>query len=360
MSASGTYAFWAGSATSGGDSSAKFSVTPAGTVTARKISIIGDGTSSDLINAGSGVFKVTNTGALTASSATITGSITVNQQSYFNANINIGASAYLIATGTGTVKLGDEGILAINSGGTATTKMYSSPITVGTTTGVSFWSRKALFGSTEGAGWLIDDGVIKSNYITMDSSTQEIRVVSQANEANGISITAVYNKPYAIQVGNFQTPTFSVTHEGILSATGADISGTVTATDGSIGDWSISSGAIIANTGAIIDLSSSGQMYLGDYYMAASGSLFYIRDYVQGKDLISTDSSGQNGRLILGYWDSDASRQVEVAKSAQIAGSTVNSLSGGLRNMYTIGSSYYTSSIYAGTAKTGDVLLVWE
>jgi hypothetical protein len=324
---------------------------------------VGDGTSSDLINAGSGVFKVTNTGALTAQSATITGSITVNQQSYFNANINIGTSAYLIATGTGTVKLGDEGILALNSGGVATTKMYTSPITVGTTTGVSFWSRKALFGSTESSGWLIDDGVIKSDYVTLDSSNYEIKVVSKtSNSTKGISLTAGYDTDYAIRAGNLSSPSFYVTHNGSLYAQDAEITGTINASDGQIGGWTIDGYSLVAETGAIIDLATDGQIYLGDYYMAASGSLFYIRDWQQGKDLVSTDSSGQNGRLILGYWDQTTgiSRQTEVAKSAQIAGSTVNSLSGGLRNMYTIGSTYYTSSIYSGTAKTGDVLLVWE
>jgi hypothetical protein len=372
LSASGTYSFWAGSGTSkNSDGSANFSVTPAGVVTAKKISIVGDGTSSDLINAGSGVFKVTNTGALTASSATITGSITVNQQSYFNANINIGSSAYLIATGTGTVKLGDEGILAINAGGVATTKLYSSPITVGTTTGVSFWSRKALFGSTESSGWLIDDGVIKSTYVTMDSEGHEIKVVSKTNNANGISITAGYDTDYAIKSGNLSSPSFWVKHNGDLYASNAEITGTINAVEGYIGSntvgWAISENALAAigepdSYNSVIDLGYGvGYITVGDYSILANASgYFTIYESSTGKDLVSVDAASANGRLILGYEDAANSRQVEVAKSAQIAGSTVNSLSGGLRNMYTIGSNYYTSSIYSGTAKTGDVLLVWE
>jgi len=88
LSATGTYSFWAGSGTSGGDSSANFLVTPTGQVTARKISIIGDGTSSDLINAGGGVFKVSGAGALTATSAIITGNITAHTGN-FTGNVGI-------------------------------------------------------------------------------------------------------------------------------------------------------------------------------------------------------------------------------------------------------------------------------
>lgn len=233
MSASGTYAFWAGAdASSNSDGLAKFSVTPAGQVVARKISIIGDGTSSDLINAGGGVFKVTNTGAMTASSATITGSITVNQQSYFNANVNISSGSYLISAGTGTVKVGSEGLLAM-TGSSATTKIYSSPISVtagSTTASVSLWSKGALFGSSESSGWLISDGVIKSAHITMDSNNEYIRITG-ANPANGIQLAYKTGQAdeLVLQAGAIDSgsPFFSVSHSGTLVAQNATITGTV-------------------------------------------------------------------------------------------------------------------------------------
>lgn len=235
ISASGTYAIWAGSDTSkNSDGSANFSVTPSGQVVAKKISIVGDGTSSDLINAGGGVFKVTNTGAVTASSATITGSITVNQQSYFNANINVGTNAYIIATGTGTVKVGDEGILALNSSGAATTKVYSNPITYKGQTGISLWSKKALFGSNEASGWLISDGVISSDYITLDSAGNYLKVVSStANSAKGVRLIAGSDSEFAIEAGLLTgTPTssnanFWVKHDGTMYAQAATIQGTL-------------------------------------------------------------------------------------------------------------------------------------
>ncbi len=287
LSASGTYAFWAGASSSNNsDDLAEFSVTPAGAVTARKISIIGDGTSSDLINAGSGVFKVTNTGALTATSATITGGITVNQQSYFNANINLGSNGYLIATGTGTLKLGDEGILALNSGGTATTKIYSSPITVGTTTGVTLWSRKALFGETESSGWLISDGVMSSNYITLDSPNQELKVVSKtANSAKGISITAGYDSDYAIKAGNLSSPNFWVKHNGDLYAQNAILKGTLYG----------GSKTSVSSTSDGYYLDNDGTFNLG-------GPSAYIK-YINGEILLSTSEfkGGNVGSAYVGY-----------------------------------------------------------
>ena len=54
MSATGIYSFWAGSTTSGGDSNAKFAVTPTGYVQAKNISIIGSGTVSISSAVGSG------------------------------------------------------------------------------------------------------------------------------------------------------------------------------------------------------------------------------------------------------------------------------------------------------------------
>ena len=89
LSATGTYAFWAGSATSGNSNNlAKFSVKTDGTVHASNINITG-GT----LTVGSN-FSVTNTGALTAESATITGNIT-STSGKFTGNVQLyGGSLY--------------------------------------------------------------------------------------------------------------------------------------------------------------------------------------------------------------------------------------------------------------------------
>ena len=234
LSASGTYSFWAGSATSGGDAQAKFSVTPSGKISARDIAIYGSGDIADtLISAGS-YFSVKGDGSVVASKAEITGKLIVDQQSYFNANVNISSGSYLISTGTGTMKVGAEGLLALNSSSSPTTKIYSSPITVSGVSGISLWSSKALFGPNESSGWLIDSGIIKSNYITLDSANQEIKILSStSNSTNGISLKAGSDTSYAIQAGKLTgTPTsseayFYVTHAGSLYAQNAQIAGTL-------------------------------------------------------------------------------------------------------------------------------------
>ena len=403
LSASGTYAFWAGSGTSkNSDASAKFSVTPAGAVTARKISIIGDGTSSDLINAGSGVFKVTNTGALTATSASITGSISVNGQSYFDANVNIN-NGYLIAGASGpgvgpNVQISSAGLQALNSSSAATTKIYTSPKTVinnmnaSPVTGVTLWSSKALFGSTESTGWLIADGIISSDYISLNSTEHEIKVVSQtSNSTKGVSITADADTAKAIIVGDLSSsnPAFWVQHDGTFYAQSGTVEGTIRARDGGFGTitsgavskgWQINSNGITAVGTAEINI-GSGSINLGNYSIQSnSSSDFTILDSSLSQNLMYTDYKRYNEvsgaedpsgtkyiyRLALG----STGRQVEVGKNAEVSGlygngntssATAQDLrSGGLRNMYTITSSELTRvpNAFAGIP-TGALLLVY-
>jgi hypothetical protein len=100
MSSTGTYAFYAGSSGSGGNPSAKFSVTQGGAVIARDISIIGDGTANTILQIG-GVgndspFTVNAAGAMKATSATIVGNITASSGN-FTGNVFIGTAGSLVS-----------------------------------------------------------------------------------------------------------------------------------------------------------------------------------------------------------------------------------------------------------------------
>jgi hypothetical protein len=164
----------------------------------------------------------------------------------------------------------------------------------------------------------------------------------------------------------------------ILSAPltgGLTVTGEINATSGIIGNpglgsyWAIDgyslSGVgspIISLAGGTIDLDSgtmivsTGTIAVGDVYISANGSEFLMED-ASGTKIIETTS---DGRLMLGHEIEGSGRQVEVARSAQIAGSE-NANSGGLRNMYTIAAGNYYSTIYlSDRAANGDVLLVWE
>jgi hypothetical protein len=243
MSASGTYAFWAGSSTSqNSDSSANFSVTPGGQVVAKKVTINGDGTGGDLLRAGGSKFIVTQNGDLTATSATLTGSLTVDSQSYFDANVNV-RNGYIIAGSSGpnsgpNVQIDSSGLSA-RSSSEVTTKIYSVAQSYKGIPGITLWSKRALFGSTEGSGWLIYDGTIQSDYVTLDSTNNEIKVVATNNNAFGVKLNAGTTSDKAISVGNLNAPSFYVNHDGFMKATNAEISGTITASKVDIGNYGV-------------------------------------------------------------------------------------------------------------------------
>jgi hypothetical protein len=312
ISATGTYSFWAGSTTSGGDANAKFSVTPAGKVSARDIRIYGSGNSTDtLLSAGSN-FTVKGDGSITASNADLSGKLTVNQQSYFNANVNIANGSYLISAGTGTVKIGAEGLLALNSSSAATTKIYSNPITVGATTGISLWSSKALFGSSESTGWLIVDGVIKSNNITIDSTNQYFRITSStSNSTNGIILIAGTDTDRAIAVGKLTNGTtldtssayFSVTHSGIMTANSAIINGSLSGGKTSISDTSHSGYYFDIGGSAIIGAATNAgpQAYFTPTGISLSAN--NVRQAVFSGNVAATNNSplSISGSSVTGY-----------------------------------------------------------
>ena len=273
LSASGSYAFWAGSTTSANSTAdAKFSVTNSGQVVARKISIVGDGTGSDLINA-AGLFKVTNAGALTATSATITGNITA-EGGKFTGNVQLvapaqskdgqGASLYAgsLPNSGNRVVINSYGVGAFNSSG-ASTEIITTPITIGTTgnnnsintgtTGiaVNLFSSAALLG-----GWIIGPSTISdsaanfvlnsnTSSVTLGSKTipagpimQMTGVVSNTNYYIKVSpplaSTNITNKMTVLEAGLVGNPNFWVENDGTMHASNAVISGAVTVTGGQL------------------------------------------------------------------------------------------------------------------------------
>jgi hypothetical protein len=301
LAANGTYAFWAGSDVAGGDANSKFSVSHTGIVTMRDVHIIGnpgDGSNTSLAIGGSdetAPFRVSTAGAMVASSATITGSITVNQQSYFNANVNIASGSYLISAGTGsTVKLGAEGLLAL-TGTSATTKVYSTPITVGSAF-VSLWSKGALFGSTQDSGWLITDGVMKSSHITLDSGNEYIRIIG-TNPANGLKLSYASGaaSDYVIQSGAIDSgvPAFSVTHDGTVNAKKATIEGTV---QSSIIKSTSKTGISDGNNGYYFNAAGDFEIKTAGAKMVFANSTFNLTTYSGGAITLAAPTTGGGDR----------------------------------------------------------------
>jgi len=147
---------------------------------------------------------------------------------------------------------------------------------------------------------------------------------------------------------------------------GLTITGTVNATGGSFGSsatkWEIGSSGITATGNALIDMGTTGALELGDFSLNASGTTLVLTESGTTRKIIETDNAGSNGRIFLGYSDGATSRQVQVRKSAQVAGSEATN-SGGLRNMFTISEAYFAEASKADyylSAENGSVLLVWD
>lgn len=244
LSATGNYAFWAGSETSGGDSLAKFTVTPQGAVVARNIQIIGSGNNSDtLLRAGSN-FTVKGDGTIIAQNATINGHLNVDQSSTFNSDITLGINAYLVAGSLGGagVIISKAGITANNSNNVPTTQITATPM--GTTSdgnSITFSTNAAYLGSTSSSGnpWIVTNGKMYSGVISLDSANQNITVNTSLNGVtnpnSGVQIKWGSTDSAAIKVGDLTdsngTPnaSFYVTHGGALHATNATVSGNITA-----------------------------------------------------------------------------------------------------------------------------------
>lgn len=197
LSPSGAYAFWAGSTVSGGNAQAKFSVTPAGAVIAKDITITGG---SLTVGASS---IAASTGKLISTDAEITGKITANSGSI--GNINIDSGGLYITDGTATT--GNR--IIFNSGGIAA---YASGVT-------SPRFELAKDGTGKIGGWTI-------NATSLSSSGMEISSGSQ---------TISFTSGFIIDNDNF---TYSVA--GSSQASSTYYASDVTQTDGSVQDSFVS------------------------------------------------------------------------------------------------------------------------
>jgi hypothetical protein len=153
LSPSGTYAFWAGSTVSGGNSAANFSVTPAGAVIAKNITITGG---SLTVGASS---IAASTGKLISTDAEITGAITANSGS-ITGNFGIGASGtFFIGSSASS---GDR--ILINSGGIAA---YASGVT-------NPRFELAKDGTGKIGGWTINATSLSASGMVLNSGSQQI------------------------------------------------------------------------------------------------------------------------------------------------------------------------------------------
>lgn len=193
LSATGAYSFWAGSDVSGGNETSKFTVTPTGEVTAREITILGNGSpSTNLISAG-GLFTVKNDGTVTATSANIQGVLKADSGEFLgNVLIKSNGSLYSPKT-TGTVPapgvagviFDNDAISAFGNNSNSYTQMYTTPLADGST----FKTTAADIG-----GWKVSESSISRTgaaNISLNASSGNISVSAQ----NVSSYTSGINGP---------------------------------------------------------------------------------------------------------------------------------------------------------------------
>lgn len=292
LSATGTYAFWAGSDVTGGNSSASFTVTPEGAVTARNIAIIGNGNaSSNLISAG-GLFTVKNDGSLTATSATITGNITASSGS-FTGNVSIGSGGSLYALGSGgSVNSGirtifnSSGVAAYNGlGGYAqmlTTPLADGSVFATTAANIGGWSvdsNRIYKTSAGGRGNIVIDSSNGYLYVGNANTIDYSAGINSASSSSSVAFWAgsavTDNKPDPSKqtISGKYDNSFVVRMDGKLFASSAEIKGTLAGG---------SKTSATDNTNAGYYLDNSGTFNLG-------GSDAYVK-YASGQITIGTSN----------------------------------------------------------------------
>jgi hypothetical protein len=277
LSPSGTYAFWAGSTTAGGDASAKFTVDQLGQLTARDIKIVG----GELTVGGDGTyanspFAVNTSGVFKATDATISGTVNATAGT-FTGTVNIGSSTVngqlALYAGANKFEIGrlkDVNGAWLNDIGIQGTNAGSRYFQLDTVNGIIV--EKGTIG-----GWTVNSTTISKNYTSLN--------------ADG-SITAGSGGE------------FTVSAAGALAATGATISGTIRASQGGFGTfsgatltkgWTITSPSIVSTAAGANQITLNGEtgVISGGTISGTKiiGSAFYIGASDTATDYFKSDGS---------------------------------------------------------------------
>ena len=273
----------------------QFNVSAAGTVTASAAKITGDisattGTiggwtiSSNRLVGGnvtlhsngsissSNAFFVSPVGALTASAAKISGEITstagtiggftLGQSSITNGKSSLTDANTGVYIGTDGIALGASNAFKVTTAGAVSATNLT--VTGGSITGTTVTGNTISGGTISGA-------TISGNTISGGSISG---ATISGNTISGGSISGVTLSGLTISGGTINvpgtSPKFSVNSSGDLTATSATITGTVTATGGSVGGWSIGATTL---TGGSTTLNSNGTITCADLQASTGGKI---------------------------------------------------------------------------------------
>jgi len=215
-------------------------------------------------------FNVTKTGALTAASADITGSVTATSGSIGGWSVDssriynaLASSPYIAGVQGSSTSTG----VAFFAGGTSSTGATAAfkvtndgalTATSASITGVVTATSGSFTGTISASAGQIGGWTISSDRITNLGATKYAGIIDTATD-NGLAFFAGATSTAGTGA------VFSVTNEGALTATSASVTGTIstsniTATGGFIGGWSLSSTSL---TGGNTTIASAGDITLG-------------------------------------------------------------------------------------------------
>ena len=280
------------------------------------------------------------------------------------------------ATSGNRIVMNSEGLAGFQSGSNTNNPSFAIRINQWTASdGSVIPAGSAYFKGTVNA-----TGGIFTGYVSAGASG--MRFGSNVYSSN--SGLYIDSNNYWYNTGDFKVGnnTYSLTFD----TTKVIVNGEINAESGTIGGangWTIQSGYLESN-GGYIDLGTNGYIVMssGGYIEMADGGMIdmgqngaiimgstgafiiqevggYFSISESGKDILTVSGvdDGTNGRVVLG---DSLGRQVQVAKSATVTGSTTYGTSSrGLRNMFTVQQNYYSSSNFSSDAIDGDVLLVY-
>lgn len=235
-------------------------------------------------------FRVSSAGALVATNATITGTVTasagaiggwtIGASSLTGGNATLHSSGYLL--------LGTSNDIARLDAADATYRLWIGHATAGsapfrvTKAGALTATSATITGtitSTSGTigGWTLGASSLTGGNATLHSSGYLLLGTS-----NDIARVDASDATYRLWVGHATAGSapFRVTKAGALTATSATITGTITSTSGTIGGWTLGASTL---TGGDATLSSAGYLDLGT-----------------GNDIVRMDASNATYRLWIG------------------------------------------------------------
>ena len=275
-----------------------------------------------LLSMGNGVFSVTNAGAVTASSVTITGG-TVGGVNTSSNKLFLGVGNYNnndtpffagLHSGVNKFSLGagltwDGSTLAINGGGTFTGTLQVGNVEIGNDVGPGTGHYGISLSTTDFNNIFLRryDGVYffrvgngGSNSLTWDSSSGVLNVTGAITATSGTFNGRL--QAGDIYIPNTSSPVFSVTTGGAVTATSGTIAGwSFTGSQFSSGGTVLNSNGTITigvNSDAALRLNSGSDITM---YAAAGGtsSIYYYRDGYATNQWDSQLSQSAAGNLIV-------------------------------------------------------------